>query len=330
MHTVPRILAVLLCLGSLSACVQRQDLDILEMRIAEQNRQLQSLTHEVSRTNKDLEASRPEQADMWSEVQAMRPRLASIESSVEELQNETKDTRAQRKEFARQLEELENTTRNLDAGLRIVASQLAIDLPMLSPASRAESNGTATSQQTSAVFGTENATIPDPKNGSVSGTLAAQTPAQGGRTMVADDGTELVINPTATATAEPAPAVTAQKLYDVAFTAFKERRYKDARRLWEQFEKTYPKNALVPNAVFWQGESSYQLQEYGPAVLAYQRVIDKFPKSDKTRSAMLKQGVSFIKLGKAQAGKVRLEELIKKFPKSQEAERAKSTLAELK
>ena len=100
-------------------------------------------------------------------------------------------------------------------------------------------------------------------------------------------------------------------------------------RSYYEFEKIYPKHSLVANAVFWQGETNYQLKEYGPAVLAYQRVIDTYSKSDKYRSAMLKQGISFGKLGKKTAAKVRLEELIKKFPKSPEADRAKKALKEI-
>lgn len=149
---------------------------------------------------------------------------------------------------------------------------------------------------------------------------------------------------TAAATPSPAPAQSAEPagnvevahqdpadaLYAKGLTAFKERKYDEARRDFAEFTTTFKKHALVPNAVFWQGECYYQLGDYAKAVLAYQDVIDKYKDSPKYRSAMLKQGISFYKLGKEKPGKIILQELIDKNPGTAEANRAKQFLADPK
>jgi tol-pal system protein YbgF len=122
-------------------------------------------------------------------------------------------------------------------------------------------------------------------------------------------------------------ASSAQDLYKNALESFYARKYDLAQSLWDEFVRTFPKNKLVPNAYFWQGECFYQMGDFARAVLAYQEVISKFPKSNKLRPSMLKQGMAFYKLGKKKAGKLVLKDLIKKFPHTVEARRAKGFLA---
>ncbi|UZP68504.1 tol-pal system protein YbgF [Desulfovibrio mangrovi] len=353
MRTFRNVLLSLTCIALLTACVKREDMDALELKVYEQDQQIQQLNQKIGKTTKELEAARPEQADMWSDVQSMRPRMARIESTLEEMQHRSMQSEEDSSALQNDVSYLKKMVAYLEANLRVMASQSGIDLPEPPAAAPAAAQPAAT-ESGAPMSGPAGAPIPATDTAPAP---SAQTPAaQAAPTapaapadpnvLVAKDGTELVVNPGKPQAAPPAakpapeapaqpkaqaePAVTEQQLYDAAFTAFKERRYKDALRMWEQFEKTYPKHTLVPNAIFWQGESNYQMKEYAPAILAYQKVIDKYSKSDKYRSAMLKQGIAFGKLGKKQAGRVRLEELIKKFPKTQEADRARKALAEMK
>jgi TolA-binding protein len=82
----------------------------------------------------------------------------------------------------------------------------------------------------------------------------------------------------------------------------------------------------VPNAIFWQGESFFQMGDFANAVLTYQKVIENHSTSNKYKAALLKQGISFFKLKKDQAGKLVLDDLIKKYPDSAEAKRAQAYL----
>lgn len=127
---------------------------------------------------------------------------------------------------------------------------------------------------------------------------------------------------------EPAqPVDSAQALYDQALKQFNERKFQAAQATWKQFAEQHKDNPLVPNALFWQGESFYQLRDYPKAILAYQEVIGKYPKSTKYPASLLKQGISFIIIGKKEAGRLVLNDVIKKFPDSPEAKRAEEFLS---
>ncbi len=133
--------------------------------------------------------------------------------------------------------------------------------------------------------------------------------------------------------AEPAPSAAptpsqdpAQTLYDTALRQFNERNYQAAQATWKQFAEQYKDNPLVPNALFWQGESFYQQRDYPKAILAYQEVISKYPNNPKYSAALLKQGISFIIIGKKDAGRLVLNDVIKKFPNTPEAKRAEEFL----
>ena len=129
-----------------------------------------------------------------------------------------------------------------------------------------------------------------------------------------------------TPSAPKAARDTGGALYKRALESFYGRKYGEAQAMWAEFVKLNPKDPLVPNALFWQGEAYYQQQDYARAVLAYQEVISKYPKSSKYRPSLLKQGIAFHKMGKGQAGNLVLKTLIDKSPDSPEARRAKTFL----
>ncbi len=124
----------------------------------------------------------------------------------------------------------------------------------------------------------------------------------------------------------------AAKLYDEAHIALKEKRFSEARRMFERFIKDYPRESLASNSFFWIGESYYSEKKYEDAILSYEDFIKKYPNHDKTRGAMLKQGYAFIELGGSKnklAGKDILETLIEKYPKSKEAALAQKKIKEI-
>lgn len=126
----------------------------------------------------------------------------------------------------------------------------------------------------------------------------------------------------------PAPVAapstdTAQALYESGTKAFGDRRYKDAIKVFDDFNQNFSKHQLAGNSYFWRGESFFQLGDFANAALAYQEVISKYPASPKLQGAYLKQGMAFYRTGKKDASKVRFNELIKKYPSSPEAASAK-------
>jgi tol-pal system protein YbgF len=125
---------------------------------------------------------------------------------------------------------------------------------------------------------------------------------------------------------KPQPKVQGQGLYQQALESFYTMKYQQAQSTWAEFVKGFPRDPLVPNAIFWQGECFFQMQDYANAVLTYQKVIEEHGNSNKYAAALLKQGISFFKLKKDQAGKLVLAKLIKKYPQSAEAKRAQAYL----
>ncbi|MEC4675838.1 MAG: tol-pal system protein YbgF [Nitrospirota bacterium] len=117
-----------------------------------------------------------------------------------------------------------------------------------------------------------------------------------------------------------------RKAYEAAYKAFKEKKFKDARKRFEAFLKDYPGNDLTDNAQFWIAETYYAENNYEDAILAYETVLKKYPDSDKTGGAMLKQGFAFIELGDKKTGGIILDRLIEKLPDSKEAAIAKKKI----
>lgn len=118
--------------------------------------------------------------------------------------------------------------------------------------------------------------------------------------------------------------------YEAAYTAFKNKKYKQAREKFEAFIKEFPKDELSGNAHFWIAETYYNEKDFEGAILSYETLLKKYPNSKKTPGALLKQGLSFIEIGDKKTGKVILEQLIERYPKSKEAELAKKNIENLK
>lgn len=298
MRKLFRISAICLSALFLISCVKQEQVNLLERRLSDQEQQILALNNSMGSTSKELENVRPGQADLWTELKAMKVSIATMEGQIEDLQAETSSSASTEAEVA----ELKQRIAQLENSMRMMSSQLGVENTL--PASQ--------TQPTAAVPPRLPAQMQPDQNGKVT----QQTP------------------PVASAPATPpqnvAPEDLAEALYKNALEAFNNRRYKDAQRMWSEYEKTYPKSKLVANAAFWQGEAYYQMNDYARAVLAYQSVLDKYSKSNKYPQALLKQGISFIKLGKKDAGKLRLTQLVQKYPKSVEATRAKQELAKTK
>lgn len=120
-----------------------------------------------------------------------------------------------------------------------------------------------------------------------------------------------------------------QKIYDDAQIAFKEKKYADAIQKFEKFIKDFSKHSLASNAYFWLGESYYADKRHEDAILAYETFLRKYPAHEKSKGAMLKQGYSFIEMGDKKTGKMLLERVIEKYPNSREAELAEKKIAEM-
>lgn len=301
-HSVIAALIALPIATGLGGCVTTSDMDKLRMEVrqtrAQLNKRVDTLDQDFQQSKQQLKdeietSSSPmqsRQADMYAEVNALKMQVAKLQGTVIAMSESVANMESGDTNSTVSLSELSEKVENMRLALE---SQLAIDLGLIkATAPKDKATEQAVANATAAVGGIAAVVAPEPKK--------------------AD------------------PVDPAQALYDKALSQFKERKYKDAIRDWAEFTKTFPKHKLVPNSIFWEGESYYQLGDYANAALKYQVVIAKHSKSNKYRSALLKQGLCLIKLGKTKSGRYILEDLVKKAPDSAEAKRAKSILKDLK
>ena len=131
-------------------------------------------------------------------------------------------------------------------------------------------------------------------------------------------------------TAEPVALPDNAKQYDEAYTAFKNKKYKEAREKFEAFLQAFPEDELSDNAYFWVAETYFQEKNFEEAILSYETLLKKYPKSQKAPGALYKQGLSFIELGDKKTGGVILEQLIERYPKTAEADFARKQLEKIR
>ena len=120
-----------------------------------------------------------------------------------------------------------------------------------------------------------------------------------------------------------------EKAYADAYALFKEGKYGEARKQFQSFGESFPRNEYSDNAQFWIGETYYFEEKYEKAILEYQKVIQDYPKGNKVPNALLKQALSFIKLGDTSSAKLLLQRVIKDYPGTTPAKIARARLNEM-
>ena len=286
--TIRSILACLALLPLLASCVMQGDVDSLNARMNRNEQQMQQLSSQVGNVEQVL----PGQAEMWAQMQAMRQELNMVRGQMDEMTAGSGPGG---------MGQLSAHVGRLDAAVRLMASQLGVQVDVLNAPAE----------------GDPNAVPPAGTDG-----LAPVAP-----------GTTVPVVSTPPAATVPQTAEqkdTATHLYDSGMSAFASSNFKGALRAFTDFTKTFPTHNLASNAHFWRGESYYQLKDYAGAALAYQDVIQKFPGSGKVQSALLKQGMALYYLDQKDVAKASLNDLIKKYPSSPEAGRAKKFLEQNK
>ncbi len=133
-----------------------------------------------------------------------------------------------------------------------------------------------------------------------------------------------------TATPHAAPAAaTGKGLYNQGMTLVRAEKGEEGRAILSTFLETDPQSALVPNAVYWIGESYYLEKNYPQAILTFKDVTRRFPKHHKAAAALLKIAMSYQMLGENDNATLYLRALLKDHPKSEPAPAARKLLSEL-
>lgn len=168
-------------------------------------------------------------------------------------------------------------------------------------------------------------------------------PAQAAAGKGAAQGSKIT-NQSAPEPAAPAATITAAKdpkapssvedptivnAYNRGYKAFQEQKYQESIQMMSDFLKQYPKHAYSDNAIFWRGESYFQMKDYQKAGVEFDRVVREFPNGNKVPDALLRAGICSLRLSKPEQAKTSFALLMKKYPESVAAKRAKATVGEL-
>ena len=125
-------------------------------------------------------------------------------------------------------------------------------------------------------------------------------------------------------TAESSHQLTSKKLYDTALDATYNHQYERSRVLFQQFLQTFPTDPLVPNALYWIGETWYSTGNYTKAIECFQNVVQRFPRKPKAPDALLKIAMSYNQLKNTKKMQEILMQLEKQYPQSSALKKAHS------
>jgi tol-pal system protein YbgF len=102
--------------------------------------------------------------------------------------------------------------------------------------------------------------------------------------------------------------------YDIAYAYILQRQYEQAEMGLRQFLQSHPRDRLVPDAIYWLGESYLQRNRPREAAEQFLRISTEHARSAKAPDAMLKLGVSLNALGAREQACATLAEVGRKYP----------------
>ncbi|WP_052340829.1 tol-pal system protein YbgF [Salinarimonas rosea] len=101
--------------------------------------------------------------------------------------------------------------------------------------------------------------------------------------------------------------------YDSAYAYLLQRQYERAEMGFRQYLQSHPRDALVPDATFWLGETYAQRGRHREAAEQFLKVSTEHAESPKAPDAMLKLGTSLIELGAREQACATFAELTRRY-----------------
>ncbi len=105
-------------------------------------------------------------------------------------------------------------------------------------------------------------------------------------------------------------------VYARAFALYESGRYAQSRDAFDAFARAFPRNSLVPNALYWIGETWYAQQRFARAGEAFALVPSRYPRHAKSADALLKQAYSALRSGNPTLARRLLDRLDAGYPGS--------------
>ncbi len=127
----------------------------------------------------------------------------------------------------------------------------------------------------------------------------------------------------------PAPTMSPQEAYSVAYNDYLKGNYDLAIDSFKLYRQQFPESPLADNALYWIGECRYSQKKFEEAIDAFDELIVAYPQGDKAAAAHLKKGLSFIELGRKPEALAALKLLVAKYPLEEESRIAQDKIREL-
>ena len=137
--------------------------------------------------------------------------------------------------------------------------------------------------------------------------------APSGGTSTPPEGTRLAALP---------PSTTPREDFDAAAAALKGEQYATAEKGFKAFIDKYPKDKLLPDAVFYLGETYFLRNRYREAAEQYLKISANYSTTIKAPDSLLRLGESLDKLGAKEQACAAFAEVGRKYPRASPGLRA--------
>lgn len=105
-----------------------------------------------------------------------------------------------------------------------------------------------------------------------------------------------------------------QDNYQMAFELLRDGRYAESATAFDRFLTVYSSSPLADNAQYWLAETYYVQRQFTTALGAFQEVVDAYPQSAKLPDALLKIGFCNYELQQWGAARDALQRVARDFP----------------
>jgi tol-pal system protein YbgF len=102
--------------------------------------------------------------------------------------------------------------------------------------------------------------------------------------------------------------------YETAYAYVLQKQYEQAEMGFRQFLQSHPRDRLVPDAIFWLGETYFQRNRHREAAEQFLKISTDHARAAKAPDAMLKLGISLAALGARDQACATFAELGRKYP----------------
>ena len=107
-----------------------------------------------------------------------------------------------------------------------------------------------------------------------------------------------------------------KEFYNYAYDYIKKGDHAEAQKLLTEFTKDFPNSSLLPNALYWLGETYYAQEQYENAVGFFADVFSKYQTTAKAPDALFKMGLSMKGLNKTEEACSAWKGLLTEYPKT--------------